>query len=137
MAGREQPGNPVEGWAEVVAASLLGRPRVQGHPHAQGVDLLRPRLRGEIPLGGEGRLESVEGVGKARTESVAYSLEDVPTMPYDSFPEDLVVAGEGLLHDGRVAFPHLCGAFYVREQEGHGARGLACRRAAHWPARSS
>jgi hypothetical protein len=43
MPGREEPGNPVEGGAEVVAVALLGRAGVDANPNAQRPDLA-PRL---------------------------------------------------------------------------------------------
>src|SRR5215211_5687045 len=127
VGGREQPRNPVYGWSEVVAISLLCGARVQGHPHPKRLSLLP--FEGEEPaLGFQGGFQGIRGSGENGTEGVAHRLEDVATTLLYGAPQYLVVAGEGDLHDRGISLPHLSGTLYVGEQE----RDCACGRAGHY-----
>ena len=120
---RQEPGDPVQGRAEVVPVPLLGAPCVQGHAHQQGSVLTPVFVYQQRSLGREGRLQGLGGGGECGAEGVSHRLEYVAPVGFDGAPQDLVVAGEGGTHPLRVPLPHLARALYVREQESYRAAG--------------
>ena len=64
MTRRQEPGDPVQGRAEVVSVPLLGAPRVQGHAHQQGSGLTPVVVYQKRSLGREGRLKSLGDSGE-------------------------------------------------------------------------
>ena len=88
-----EPGGAIQGGAVVVACAGLGLARVQPHAHAHslGVQLI-PLCREQCLLGGQGGCHAVQTRLKDRVESISSGLDDVPAMPFDGCPNQVVVA---------------------------------------------
>jgi hypothetical protein len=75
---RQEPGDPVQGRAEVVPVPLLGAPRVKRHAHQRGSGLHPVSIYQQCPLGGEGYIQGLRSGGKCGAEGISHRLEYVP-----------------------------------------------------------
>src|SRR5215216_1505270 len=126
MPCREQPRYPVHRRTKVVTTPLLGHTGVQSHAHPYH-DVLAPYLGKECPLGGERGLQSMPAIAEGSAAGVAYHLEDVAFVGLYGALQDLVVAGEGILHLGGIVLPHGGPSRYIGKKEGDRAAGYPGR----------
>ena len=116
MSGRHDSRAAVHWRAEVVAASGINFPHVNGHPHLQ-IEI--------APIGGFHLAQSIDcGIrggndgGEGRQHPVPGVLEHPAAGVVDGLGEDLVVAGKCRTHGNGSGFPQLGGSSDVGKQEG-------------------
>ena len=114
-----QPGDPVDGAAEVVALALDGLAGVQRHPHRQHA-IRRPGLGVDRVLRGERRGRRVDGRGEhaERRVALALGLDQQAAVVADGRAHQLIVTSEHIGHHLRRPLPHPRRTLDVGEQEG-------------------
>jgi len=100
----EQTGHTIYGWTEVVSFTFLGLAGVQRHSHLQRTNVF-PMLGLDAALSGEGGGKRAMCGGEDGTELIAYGLEDLAAVLFDSLAKDGIMAGEGSLHSEWVLLP--------------------------------
>ena len=129
----EDPGDAVEGGAEVVPVARLRLARVEGHPDAQLAGLA-PSCRAKRPLGSKCGVDGGDRVGEHRQDPIARRLDHSAAIGLDRGTEEPVVLGERRGHLLGVLLPETRAAFDVGEQERRqsarpmsGGRAAGCR----------
>ena len=92
MAGRHDPGRPVDRGPVVVGAVACRFTDMQSHPDADR-GALRPRLPDQGTLGGEAGRDAVVRGAEHRHHAIAHRLHDPSAGLVDRAAEDRVVAG--------------------------------------------
>ena len=117
MAHREEPGEAVEGRAEVVAVARLDASRVHRHPHPDR-DARRPRLFGERALRRDRRVQGGVAMLEPREEAVAHRLEHLAARRLDRAAQDRVMTNQRRGHRFGLPFPKAGAALDVAGEEG-------------------
>jgi hypothetical protein len=117
---RENAGNTIEWWAEVITVAQFGRPGMQRHAHPQRASR-SPRFGVQRTLHSERGGQPVGGTREDRMHAIADRLENHTALRIDRLPQHRIVARKGRWHRPRVLLPQLRAAFDVGEQEGEGA----------------
>jgi hypothetical protein len=116
MTEREQPRQPVERRAKVVALARLGRATMECHAHAQRAGAV-PAFLLQRPLRIKGGGECVGRPGEHRVDAVAGSLEDHSAVRADCLAQQAVMAGKRRPHRRVMLLPQLGAAHDIGEQE--------------------
>ncbi len=122
VSGGEQPRDPIERGAEVVAIAQFRVARVHRHPDSQA-QRRRPRLHTQRLLRGERRREGLGCGGEGGAERVADRLEHVAARVLDGAAHERVVPRQRRAHRGVVRLPQPRAALDIGEQERHRAGG--------------
>jgi hypothetical protein len=91
---------------------------VQRHPGVDG-GLFRPLLRPQRALRRECGLDRARRCCERGAEGIASSLEDVPAVSLDAFPQERIVTRERCPHRVVMGCPQPGAAFDIGEQKGH------------------
>ena len=115
---RHQVGGPVHRRPDIVTLPLIGRTRVDAHPHPH-LSRLRPLLRAQSSLCLHRGRHRIPRRPERRRERVTGGREHVAAVLFDHCPEDPVMGAQGRAHRLRRLLPQAGRALHVGEQERH------------------
>ncbi len=121
VAGRGDPGRPMDVEPDILVASQSSLARVHPHPDPNG-PVARPRVFAQLPLGGCGRGHRIRGRDEDGEERVAFRSDVDASVIADGFPEDVVVLLQNLRPSLAEGPGQVRRALDVGEQERDGPR---------------